>query len=117
MSNLFDEDPEEQNAGEIESPADGPPPDWMRTATSATGGSSFNEDNAPDWLKNIRAGKEGRQAPEASQADEDASEGEPATNASEDETGAESELSDLERLLAEEGIDLTGVGDERPEGS
>jgi SsrA-binding protein len=43
---------------EVESPVDGPTPDWMRLATSAGGsGSSLTEENTPAWLKSIRAGQ------------------------------------------------------------
>jgi hypothetical protein len=103
MSDLKEKDPENEGSGqeEIESPTDGPPPDWMKTATSSAG-SSFSDDEAPDWLKNIRAGKSTETEAEASEGD--------SAGAAEDDG-----LSDLERLLAEEGIDLTGVEDERPE--
>jgi hypothetical protein len=80
----------------IESPIDGPTPDWMRSATSSRG-SSFQESDAPDWLKNIRAGK---------------------TPPTPDEPAAEDDdMSDLARLLADEGIDLDDLDDERPQGS
>ena len=106
MSDLRDVDPENEETGqpEIESPVDGPPPDWMKTATSAEG-SSFKADQAPEWLKNIRAGKSQQAEPEAADVDSSAKE----------EAG--DNMSDLERLLAEEGIEPSGVADERPEGA
>ncbi len=106
MSDLKNINPDPDNEEEIESPTDGPPPDWMKTATSSAG-SSFKENEAPEWLRNIRSGK-GVSAESGAKA-------EPAGD--KPEAGFGETLSDLERLLAEEGIDLTGVADDRPEGA
>ena len=87
---------------EIESPVDGPTPDWMKMATSASSsGPSLTEENTPDWLKAIKTGK-GTPQKEP-----------PAKTETEDDPYAG--MSDLERLLAEEGIDLGTVSEERPE--
>jgi hypothetical protein len=93
---------------EIESPVDGPPPDWMRAATSSKQ-SSFSEEKAPDWLKSIRAGKGGSSPTPEPMPESEAT----SLSASIEDEG----MSDLERLLAEEGIDLGTVAEERPEGS
>ena len=95
---------------EIESPVDGPPPDWMRAATSS--GSDFSEDAAPDWLKSIRSGKSTSDDPAADMED---SVSDLAT--ADDDDDDDDSMSDLERLLAEEGIDLGTVAEERPAGS
>lgn len=108
MSDLDRQPKPDSDDNEIESPVDGPMPNWMRAATS-TSKSSFEEDKAPDWLRAIRAGKnvpvedEPLPATGPSSAEEDYS----------DDDG----MSDLERLLAEEGIDLNTVAEERPAGS
>jgi hypothetical protein len=100
----------ENNSGEpeIESPVDGPTPDWMKAATSG-GDSSLDETNVPDWLQSIRSGDEisAESGSQASVASEPAS---PEASAGEDDS-----MSDLERLLAEEGIDLSTVDEERPD--
>lgn len=99
---------DEAEGNEIESPVDGPTPDWMRLATSAGGsGSSLTEENTPAWLKSIRAGQGMTQEKKPTEPPPPA---QPAAQADEG-------LSDLERLLAEEGIDLGSVAEERPEGS
>ncbi|MDX1523164.1 MAG: hypothetical protein R3264_16175, partial [Anaerolineae bacterium] len=103
LSELNPDNDSNNNEDEIESPAEGPPPDWMKAATSA-GESGFSEEKAPDWLKSIRAGK----GSEPSKKDDTGDEDSPA---------AAEGLSDLERLLAEEGIDLGAVAEERPEGA
>ncbi len=105
MSDLKNINPD--NEEEIESPIEGPPPDWMKTATSSAG-SSFKENEAPEWLRNIRAGK----GSSTTESKEEAS-----VAGDESAAGSTETMSDLERLLAEEGIDLTGVADERPEGA
>ena len=84
---------------EIESPVDGPTPDWMKMATSSSSGPSLTEEDTPDWLKDIKAGKTSQQEEAKEKPDEE----------------TEASMSDLERLLAEEGIDLESVAEERPE--
>ncbi|HEX9922822.1 MAG TPA: hypothetical protein VGD99_09165, partial [Anaerolineae bacterium] len=77
---------------------------------SSAGESSLTEENTPDWLKSIRKGQ--------TEEDSDLSKpGSPAASAQSgaDDSGDDAGLSDLERLLAEEGIDLGSVDDERPE--
>lgn len=99
MSNVDVPQDNDSPDNEIESPVDGPTPDWMKMATSSSSKPSLTEDDMPDWLKEIQAGKtlgEGqKETPE-----------EPP-----------SEMSDLERLLAEEGVDLEATPEERPPGS
>jgi hypothetical protein len=106
-----DKDPENGSSGEseIESPIDGPPPDWMRTMSSG-GESSLTEENTPDWLKSIRKGHTADDSTSSKSGSPAASSQSSADDAA-DDTG----LSDLERLLAEEGIDLGSVDDERPD--
>ena len=72
MSNT-DVSPEESSADEIESPVDGPIPDWMRMATSASSGPSLTEENTPDWLKEIKSGKDApkKEEPDDQAGDED----------------------------------------------
>ncbi|GAB4427590.1 MAG: hypothetical protein Kow0031_07650 [Anaerolineae bacterium] len=75
---------------------DGPTPDWMKMATASSNQPTLTEENTPDWLKDIQGGR---------------------TVASESTTPApaeDDEMSDLERLLAEEGIDLNSVEDDVP---
>jgi hypothetical protein len=92
----------ESSENEIESPVDGPVPDWMKMATSDSSDPSLTEENVPDWLKDIKSGKGMATEEEAdSQSDDDP------------QTG----MSDLERLLAEEGIKLETVDEDRPEGA
>lgn len=101
----------DNNSGkaEIEPPTDGPPPDWMRVATSGSD-TSLKEENTPDWLKDIKAGKG-----KAKENDVNNSEPSAATPSSQDSSS--DELSDWERLLAEEGIDLSTVSEDRPQGA
>jgi len=107
MTNLSDAQHDNESSDEVESPVDGPTPDWMRLATAAgSSGSSLTEDNTPDWLKSIRAGKKvtnSEATAEAKSTPDSAKVGQ-----------VQSGMSDLERLLAEEGIDLGTVADERP---
>ncbi|MCB0194976.1 MAG: hypothetical protein KDJ65_23705 [Anaerolineae bacterium] len=98
---MSDSDKKKPSENDIESPVDGPTPDWMKMATSSNSAPSLTEENTPDWLKDIRSGK--------------SSAGSDTSTETSDETS--SEMSDLERLLAEEGIDLGTVAEERPEGS
>ncbi|MBE7474818.1 MAG: hypothetical protein DPW09_14160 [Anaerolineae bacterium] len=101
---------DETEGNEIESPVDGPTPDWMRLATSAgSSGSSLTEENTPAWLKSIRAGQGVTQEKKPAEP--------PSPPPAQPAAQAEEGLSDLERLLAEEGIDLGSVAEERPEGS
>jgi|GEM_PF-2419976 len=101
---------DEAEGNEIESPVDGPTPDWMRLATSAGGsGSSLTEENTPAWLKSIRAGQGKSQEKKPAEP--------PPPPPAQPAVQADEGLSDLERLLAEEGIDLRSVAEERPEGS
>ncbi|HMR65006.1 MAG TPA: hypothetical protein PKE64_13440 [Anaerolineae bacterium] len=86
---------------DIESPVDGPTPDWMKAATSSDTGSSLSDENMPSWLKEIKSGKTLANAS-------------PNPEPVDDPTDS---MSDLERLLAEEGIDLSAVAEERPEGA
>jgi hypothetical protein len=86
---------------EIEPPTDGPTPDWMKAATSSDTSSSLTEENMPSWLKEIKSGKTKANPSKA-------------TEPADDTSGS---MSDLERLLAEEGIDLSAVAEERPEGA
>jgi hypothetical protein len=111
MSDLSDVTPENDSGEpEIESPFDGPMPDWMKVAASSSGGSSLDEDKVPDWLQSIRTGQG-----EPSAGGEETP---PGPKASAVETpAADDGMSDLERLLAEEGIDLGTVAEERPEGA
>ncbi len=100
MSNADVPPENESTENEIESPVDGPTPDWMRMATSAGSDPSLTEETTPDWLKDIKSGKGARSEEEAdTQSDDDPYAG----------------MSDLERLLAEEGIDLGTVEEDRPE--
>ncbi len=111
MTNAADVPPEDKSDQEVESPVDGPTPDWMRLATSASSGPSLTEENMPTWLKSIKAGKGlTKDEPQPAQS-------QPASEPSTDEASSGDALSDLERLLAEEGIDLSSVSEERPEGS
>jgi hypothetical protein len=82
---------------EVEDPVDGPTPDWMKMATSSKSQSSLTEENTPSWLRAIQAGKSDEEEPEAETSDE-----------------ASTELSDIEQLLAEEGVDLSSIDEERP---
>src|SRR5688572_19309818 len=110
MDNL-NKKPEDDTPGdEIESPVDGPTPDWMRLATSAGSDSSLTEENTPAWLKSIRAGQSLAKDPKSTEA-------KPATEPPATQAAADDTMSDLERLLAEEGIDLSSVAEDRPEGS
>ena len=93
---------------EIEPPTDGPPPDWMRVATSGSD-TSLKDENTPGWLKDIKAGK-------GKAKENDVNNSEPSTPPSSQDSGSDS-LSDWERLLAEEGIDLSTVSEDRPQGS
>jgi len=102
MSNVNIPQEDDSFEDEIESPADGPTPDWMKLATSSSSKPSLTAENTPSWLKNIQAGK----APDKAQPA-------PAPKPVADTSG----MSDLERLLAEEGIDLKSVSEERPTGS
>lgn len=103
MTDAADKSSEEKGQ-EIESPA-GKTPDWMKLATSASSsGPALTDENTPAWLKSIRAGKG------ISKESEPAKPESPAASSSDS-------MSDLERLLAEEGIDLGSVVEERPEGS
>ncbi|NJN95821.1 MAG: hypothetical protein HC875_17810 [Anaerolineales bacterium] len=110
MDNVNKNPEDEAENNEVESPVDGPTPDWMRLATSAGGsGSSLTEENTPAWLKSIRSGQgsaSGKKQPEP-----------PQPAAIQPAASADKGMSDLERLLAEEGIDLGSVAEERPEGS
>jgi hypothetical protein len=106
-------DAEKNNSAEneIESPVDGPTPDWMRYATSTSSTPSLTEETTPDWLKDIRSGK-------SATTDKEPAPGSAAPGASDAEPAGSSEgMSDLERLLAEEGINLSEVAEERPEGA
>src|SRR5262245_65588177 len=105
---MSDSDKNKPSENDIESPSEGPTPDWMRLATSGSGSPSLSEENTPDWLKKIRSGKDTpkqgaakapKKTPELPKEDPYAG------------------MSDLERLLAEEGIDLGTVSEERPEGA
>ncbi|MCL4299297.1 MAG: hypothetical protein KJ077_26420 [Anaerolineae bacterium] len=107
MDDLKKNPEDEVEGNEVESPADGPMPDWMRLATSGGSGSSLTEENTPAWLKSIRSG----QGLSKDKPTEPAQPAPPPSQASDDS------LSDLERLLAEEGIDLNTVAEERPEGA
>ncbi len=110
MANLADVPPEDQAAdNQVESPVDGPTPDWMRLATSSSSSSSstLTEEKTPDWLKKIRAGQSMTKEP--TPPEKKAVTSPPPAQAS----GSEA-MSDLERLLAEEGIDLGTVAEERP---
>ncbi len=98
MNNDNDISPEDEPA-EIESPVDGPTLDWMSSMASPTTGGS--DEDAPDWLSDIKAGKSPSAQEPETQSDDD-----PYTG-----------MSDLERLLAEEGVDLGTVAEDRPEGS
>ena len=99
---------DKKDTGEIESPVDGPMPDWLKVASSSKG-SSMDESQVPDWLRSIRAGQDSD--PEAKSAPVPPPPSSPvASAASESDDG----MSDLERLLAEEGIDLNTVSEERP---
>jgi hypothetical protein len=100
MSDSNKNDPSEN---EIESPVDGPIPDWMRMATASSSSPSLTEETTPDWLKAIQSGKS-------------PSKSEPAPEPAETEDSYAG-MSDLERLLAEEGIDLGSVAEERPSGA
>lgn len=101
---------DEAESDKIESPVDGPTPDWMRLATSAGGsGSSLTEENTPAWLKSIRAGQGGTSGKKQTEP--------PQPPPVQPSASADDGMSDLERLLAEEGIDLGSVTEERPEGS
>ena len=94
MSNV-DVPHDDNSAGnEIESPVDGPTPDWMKMATSSKSEPSLTEESTPDWLKDIKSGGS-----------------EQAVSTADDSFN---EMSDLERLLAEEGVDLNSVEEERP---
>ena len=106
MSDLPDVPPEDES-GEVESPVDGPMPDWMKVAASSGGDSSLDEKDVPDWLQSIRAGEES--TPSESE-EESVMEPEASSAATSDDS-----MSDLERLLAEEGIDLGSVDEERPD--
>jgi hypothetical protein len=111
MTNAADVPPEDKSNEEVESPVDGPTPDWMRLATSASSGPSLTEENMPAWLKSIKAGKGlTKDEPQPAQS-------QPDSEPSADEASSSDTISDLERLLAEEGIDLSSVSEERPEGS
>ena len=111
MTNQSDVPPEDNsNDGEIESPVEGPKPDWMRAAT-ASSESSFDENQAPDWLKAIRAGKSSTETESADNLADSS------LFVAEEEEPLDDGMSDLERLLAEEGIDLSTVGERRPEGA
>ncbi|GIK39595.1 MAG: hypothetical protein BroJett011_34280 [Chloroflexota bacterium] len=107
MDDLKKNPEDEVEGNEVESPADGPMPDWMRLATSGGSGSSLTEENTPAWLKSIRSG----QGFSKEKPTEPAQPAPPQSQASDDS------MSDLERLLAEEGIDLNTVAEERPEGA
>jgi hypothetical protein len=97
MSNV-DVPPNNDSANnEIDDPVDGPTPDWMKMATSSGSEPSLTDDNMPDWLKDIKTGV--ADSPEESSSKND------------DAFGG---MSDLERLLAEEGIDLSNVDDDVP---
>lgn len=100
-----EESGEDSGKAEIESPTDGPPPDWMRVVASGSH-TSLKEEDTPDWLKDIRAGK-------GKAKENDVNDSQPAASP---DTGSEG-LSDWERLLAEEGIDLSTVSEERPQGA
>jgi hypothetical protein len=69
----------------------------------------LTEENTPAWLKSIRAGQGVTQEKKPAEPTPPPL-AQPAAQADEG-------LSDLERLLAEEGIDLGSVAEERPEGS
>ena len=87
-----------KNNSELDSPSGGNTPDWMRMAASETGGnSSLTEENTPDWLKSIQSGQPAGKRPKPT-------------------TDPFAGMSDLERLLAEEGIDLGAVEEDSPEG-
>ncbi|RME97753.1 MAG: hypothetical protein D6768_18915, partial [Chloroflexi bacterium] len=101
MSNVDVPPENDSDENEIESPVDGPTPDWMKMATASSSTPSLTEENTPAWLKGIQSGKS---------FDEVAK---PGSAASESDSG----MSDLERLLAEEGVDLSAVEEERPEGA
>jgi hypothetical protein len=98
---MSDADRNNPSENEIEPPVDGPIPDWMRMATSTGSTPSLSEEDTPDWLKAIRSGKSSAEIEPQKAEEEDPYAG----------------MSDLERLLAEEGIDLNVVPEERPEGA
>jgi len=102
MSNSDVPPENDSTENDLESPVDGPTPDWMKMATSASSGPALSEEDAPDWLKDIKSGKGTGPLKEPAAAEEE---------------DAYAGMSDLERLLAEEGIDLGTVAEERPEGS
>lgn len=95
MSNVDVPHDKDSDGNEVESPVDGPTPDWMRMATSASNEPSLTEENTPDWLREIQSGSTTPSGAKKSAA-------------------ADDEMSDLERLLAEEGIDLNSVEDDIP---
>src|SRR5262245_15124033 len=109
---MSDSDKNKPSENDIESPNEGPTPDWMRLATSGSGSPSLTEENTPDWLKKIRSGKN---VPKQEPAPEPKKAPPPAPKPSQEDPYAG--MSDLERLLAEEGIELGSVAEERPEGS
>ncbi|MCG3212109.1 MAG: hypothetical protein FOGNACKC_05756 [Anaerolineae bacterium] len=102
MSNVDVPQDNDSPEDEIESPVDGPTPDWMKMATSSSSKPSLTEENTPAWLKNIKAGKS-------------KDEPQPATPPQSQESA--STMTDLERLLAEEGVDLDSVPESRPPGA
>lgn len=109
MTDAADKSSEEKDQ-EIESPA-GKTPDWMKLATSAANsGPSLTEESTPAWLKSIRAGKGITKESQSTKP-------EPAPAPPSPAPSSTDSMSDLERLLAEEGIDLSSVPEERPEGS
>ncbi|HXW00762.1 MAG TPA: hypothetical protein VEC93_20270, partial [Anaerolineae bacterium] len=110
MDDLNKKSEDDLSGEEIESPVDGPTPDWMRLATSGGSGSSLTEENTPAWLKSVRAGQ-------GLSKDTKSNEAKPATEPPTSQAAANDNMSDLERLLAEEGIDLGSVEEERPEGA
>ncbi|MCB0226750.1 MAG: hypothetical protein KDI02_23850, partial [Anaerolineae bacterium] len=95
------DDKKKPSENDIESPVDGPTPDWMKMATSSDSGPSLTDENTPAWLKEIRSGKKVAGAGVETETSDESS----------------GEMSDLERLLAEEGIDLGSVTEERPQGA
>ena len=99
---MSDSDVSNNSGDEIESPADGPMPDWMKSAAASGDSSSMDEGNVPDWLQTIRSGD----TVDADSATPAAT----AASGTSEASSADDEMSDLERLLAEEGIDLLFKG-------